>query len=107
MSPLDGMACSLWYRFSLTSLARHRNKRALCEKNRPPVMAWPRRCGVTSWRAPRAKALKQAEAIGPGVARGPGAKKLPRIMVPAGAKDEALSDHPCSWAGFVLVGDPD
>ncbi len=56
---------------------------------------------------PRAEALKRAEAIGVGVARGPGAKELPRIPVPEGPKDKPPYAHPYYWAGFVLVGDRD
>jgi CHAT domain-containing protein len=56
---------------------------------------------------PRAEALRRAEAIGAGIARGPGAKELPRLEVRASAKEESPYAHPFYWAGFVLVGDRD
>jgi CHAT domain-containing protein len=55
----------------------------------------------------RPEALKRAEAIGAGLERGPGARELPRLGVPAGPAEEPPYAHPYFWAGFILVGDPD
>ena len=70
----------------------------------PPALAEAKRWLRT---LPRAEALKRAEVIGAGVARGPGAKELPRLKVPVGPKDEPPYANPYYWAGFVLVGDRD
>ncbi len=56
---------------------------------------------------PRAEALKRLEGIGAGLARGPGAKELPRVRAPDGPKDQPPYAHPYYWAAFVLVGCPE